>query len=144
MFGHPAGLSERDTVTVAELDGRPVFGIYSEAMTYTTADRVAAQRYVDVMVDKYPEAMSVENLGGIPNNSLYHAESTILLRAARENGGTLAGRKLEVHVDRRLCYSCRLTLPNLGTEIGNPIVTFVTPSEIFVMQNGIWISRTPR
>ncbi len=144
LLGNPTGLSERDTVAVAELDGKPVFGTNSEALTYTSADRIAAQRHVDVMVGKYPETMSAGNLGGIPNNALYHAESTILLRAARENGGTLAGRMLEVHVDRQLCFSCRAALPKLGFELGNPTVTFFTPSHIYVMREGVWISRTSR
>jgi hypothetical protein len=144
LFGNPAGLSERDTVAVVELDGKPVFGTNSEALTYSNADRVAAKRFVDVMVEKYPTTMNVGNIGGMPNNSLYHAESTLLLRAARENGGSLAGKTLEVHVDRILCYSCEAVLPKLGAELGNPTVTFVTPQHIHVMQNGTWVSKARR
>jgi hypothetical protein len=144
LFGNQVGLSERDTVAVAEFNGRTIFGMNSDALTFTSSDRVAAQRHVDALIAKYPETMSVGNIGRIPNNSLYHAESTILLRAARENNGTLAGRTLEVHVDRPVCRSCDAVLPKLGLELGNPMVTFVTPTDIYVMRNGTWISRARR
>jgi hypothetical protein len=48
----------------------------------------------------------------------------VLIRAARENGGTLAGRTLEVEVDARLCNSCREMLPKIALQLGNPTVKF--------------------
>ena len=142
LFGNQVGLSERDTVAAAEVNGRVIFGTNSDALTYSSSDRVSAQRYVDVLVEKYPKTMSVENIGGIPNNSLYHAESTILLRAARDNGGTLAGRTLEIHVDRPVCWSCDVALPMLGLELGNPTITLVEPGGAArTMRNGDWLDQ---
>jgi hypothetical protein len=63
-------------------------------------------------------------LGQKPTDAFFHAETTVLLRAARENGGTLAGRTLEVVVDGRLCPSCEIVLPKVALELGNPTITF--------------------
>jgi hypothetical protein len=76
--------------------------------------------------------MNTGNIGQIPNNALYHAEATILLRAARENGGTLSGKSIEVTVDRELCGSCEAILPYIGLELGNPTVEFTDQLVAFV------------
>jgi hypothetical protein len=85
--------------------------------------------------------MQDRNVGWAPNDFLFHAEATLLLRAAHGSGGSLAGRKLTVFVDRELCrQSCRIALPLLGPELGNPIVTFVNTlnGERLTMENGNW------
>src|SRR5712691_3852157 len=88
----------------------------------------------------YPDMMDDDNIGQRPNDALFHAETTVLLRAARENGGTLAGRSLEVHSDRPMCYGCERLLPYLGLELGNPTVTFVDPAgQSLTMRNGAWL-----
>jgi hypothetical protein len=76
----------------------------------------------------------------MPNNTLFHAETTVLLRAARENGGTLAGRMLEVYSDRELCNNCKIVLPKVGLELGNPTVTFIDDAgRRLTMRDGIWL-----
>lgn len=70
--------------------------------------------------------MSIKDVGKIPNDALFHAESTVLLRAARSKNGSLAGEELEIFIDRRMCNpSCPTVLPYLGVELGDPKVTFV-------------------
>ena len=84
--------------------------------------------------------MNTNNIGGFPNNAVFHAEATCLLRAARANGGTLAGKTIEVTVDREMCPSCEEILPLIGLELGNPIVNFVDPLGLVrKMHNGEWI-----
>jgi NMD protein affecting ribosome stability and mRNA decay len=61
----------------------------------------------DDLIEKYPKVMSTDNIGQIPNDALFHAEVTVLLRAARANGGTLEGKTVEVTVDREMCNSCK-------------------------------------
>jgi hypothetical protein len=62
------------------------------------------------------------------------------LRVAKGNGGTLIGQTIEVHVDREMCNSCKLVLPKLGMELGDPRVTFVDRSGARrTMQNGRWL-----
>jgi len=69
--------------------------------------------------------MNTDNIGQIPNNALFHAEITCLLRAARANGGSLAGQTVEMHVDRPMCNSCDTLLPYIGLELGNPTIISV-------------------
>ncbi|MEX0745906.1 MAG: hypothetical protein WD118_09930 [Phycisphaeraceae bacterium] len=84
--------------------------------------------------------MKTDNIGQIPNNAIYHAETTCLLRAACANGGTLAGKTIEVHVDRKICWSCKEILPYIGLELGNPTVTFIEPTgRVRTMRDGDWI-----
>ncbi len=81
------------------------------------------------------------HVGRIPNDVFFHAETTVLLRAAREKGGTLADRTLTVHVDGHLCNRCEAVLPYVGLERGNPTVTFVDPNgSTQTMRDGAWLS----
>ncbi len=107
---------------------------------YTTADRNDANIWRWTLINKYSDVMETENIGGAPNDALYHAESTILLRATRENDGTLEGRTIEVHTDREMCpTSCPNVLPKLGLELGNPTVTFIDHDGVKrTMRNGGW------
>lgn len=116
---------ESHTVAVTEISGSLVFGTNSGAPGYTGADKADADVWRGTLITKYPDIMSTGNIGAAPNNSMYHAEATILLKAARDNGGTLAGKHVEVHVNRSLCTSCDQVLPLLGRGLGNPTVTYV-------------------
>lgn len=93
----------------------------------------------DVLLEKYPSELNMDNIGRFPNNALYHAEATILLRAARANGGTLAGEYLEIHVNQIVCPHCRSVLPVLVRELGYPTVRFIEPSgREKILRNGVW------
>jgi hypothetical protein len=90
-------------------------------------------------VKKYPEMAKSDNIGKMPINAIFHAETTALLRAARANGGTLAGRTLEVFVDGLVCNNCADVLPKVGLELGNPTVTFIERTgKSLTMRNGKW------
>jgi hypothetical protein len=143
LFGRPTWPSDRGTVAVTQVDGSLVFGVNStETPLYSAADRNDADGRRWNLINSYPEVMETANIGGIPNNSLYHAEATVLIRAARESGGALAGRTIEVHVDREMCDSCEQVLPYLGLSVGNPVVTFVDRSGgRRTMWNGSWLAK---
>ena len=84
--------------------------------------------------------MDTKNIGRMPNNALFHAEVTVLLRAARDNGGTLAGKTFEVFVDRIMCENCKKVLPLVGQELGNPTVIFTDESGgRRIMRSGQWL-----
>jgi hypothetical protein len=135
LFGRKEG-----TVTVTIMNGTNVFGSNSSSPTYTARDRAAAASMRDTLIEKYPSVMQADHVGQIPNDGLFHAETTVLLRAARENGGSLEGQSMEVHTDRQVCYSCKTVLPYVGLQLGNPTVTFIEPSGLRrTMQDGAWI-----
>ena len=135
LFGSRIG-----TVTYTEFNGENIFGSNSSSPTYTRGDRDAAVSLRDRLLEKYPDVMNAEHVGQRPNDALFHAETTALLRAARANGGTLAGQTLEVHSDRPLCRSCRTVLPYVGLDLGNPTVTFIDPSGLRQsIQTGKWV-----
>ena len=139
LLGFEVWPRDQNTVAVAQIGRTPVVGPSSAAPPYTARDRVAAQRAVDTLVAKHPDVMNRINIGGRPNDALYHAEATVLLRASRVNGGTLAGQRFEVHTDRPMCRSCEMVLPRLGLELGNPTVTFVGPNGVRrTMRDGFW------
>ena len=134
LFGY-----RRGTVTVTTFNGKYIFGSNSDLPTYTRADRALAEGVRRVLIRKYPEVMKTDNIGQKPNDALFHAEATVLLRAARENGGTLAGQTLEVFADRAMCGSCLTVLPKLGVELGNPTVIFVdNVGKRLIMRDGDW------
>ena len=129
------------TVGVTVVDGKEIYGSSSSLPSYSAEDDNAARRMRDVLIEKYPEIMSTKDLGEIPNDALFHAESTVLLRAARSNNGTLTGQELEIFIDRRMCNpSCPTVLPYLGLELGDPKVTFVGPKgQRRTMKGGRWL-----
>jgi hypothetical protein len=134
------GNKERNTIAVTTIDGKDVFGANSRSRAYTSDDFAAARKLRDALARKYATEFSAENLGQAPNNALFHAETTVLLRAAKQAGGTLAGRTLTVYGDTRVCRNCKQVLPYVGLELGNPRVKFVDPDgSIRTMQNGSWI-----
>jgi hypothetical protein len=145
LFGVRRWDRERNTVAVATPEGQLFFGANSKAPTYTNRDGVAAARTVDAMVNRFPEIMNRDNIGGEPNNALYHAEATILLRMRDALGGTLAGRKFQVRVDREICGFCEEVLPNLGLHLGNPRVTFYDRIGFKgIINDGNWFLLRPR
>jgi hypothetical protein len=128
------------TVTYTNINGENIFGSNSTSPTYSDGDFAAAERMRFFLNDKYPEVMQADHVGQKPNDALFHAEATVLLRAAKANGGTLAGQTLKIFSDRPMCYSCNAVLPLIGRELGSPTVTFVGPSgSTKTMRNGTWV-----
>jgi len=108
--------------------------------SYSREDAAAAEKMRETLVEKYPEIMKDDNIGRNPNDALYHAEANLLMRAAKANGGDLAGKSLEVVVDRSMCWSCGTVLPLVSRELGNPTVTFIGPNGVIkTLQNGTWV-----
>jgi hypothetical protein len=135
LFGGRVG-----TVSRTDLNGKEIWGSNSRSPSYTRVDRVAAERIRDAILAKCPQLMKSDNVGQMPINAVFHSETTILLRAARENGGSLAGQTLEVVSDRELCNNCEVTLPKVALELGNPKVRFIDPSgRRLIMQDGRWL-----
>lgn len=142
LFGRAVWPEDRGTVAVGKIDGDLYVGVNSTAPGYNGVDRSTALRFREMLISKYPLDMGAMNPGGIPNDGLFHAETTILLRAASDRGWSLDNRSIEIMVDRGVCYSCGQVLPKLGMEIGNPYVTFVERDTGFrsEMWNGRWLS----
>jgi hypothetical protein len=135
LFGPEPG-----AVVVTSIDGENIFGPSSGAGEYTPEDRDAAEKLRAKLVEKHPEVFARGNLGQMPKNALFHGETTVLLRAAKKRGGTLAGQTLTVFTDRELCNNCEPVLPYVGLELGNPTVTFVDPDgSTMRMRDGAWI-----
>ena len=97
LFGDKMG-----SVSMLEIDGEKFFGSNSSLPLYTSRDERDADALREVLLRKYPE-LRRNNVGQKPLDALYRAETNVLLRAARKFGGTLAGRRLEVVTDRRMC-----------------------------------------
>lgn len=137
LFNEPVG-----TISTMEIGGRQIVGSNSSLPGYSNEDYREAEKMRDTLIVKYPKIMQADNIGQKPNDALFHAEANLLLRAARESGGNLAGRTLEVYTDQDLCSSCRTVLPYVGLELGNPTVTFVGPGGTArTMQDGVWVQR---
>lgn len=128
------------TVAFTLVDEEPVFGVNSNSPAYTASDEAAAERMRDILVKLYPEVMRADNLGWKPNDALFHAEATALLRAAGVRRNSLAGRTVSISVDRELCRSCEVVLPKMGVELGNPTVRFQDPDgRVKTMKDGRWL-----
>lgn len=140
LFGRPVWRPDSGTVAVANIEGTLYYGVNSKAPGYSVADQKEADNWRWTMINKYPSEFESRNIGTVPNDSFYHAESNILLRVARESGGTLEGRDIEVHTDRPMCpTSCPVVLPKLGLELGNPRVTFIDQNGMRrTMRDGKW------
>ncbi len=127
----------RGAVTVTTIDGRQIYGSNPNLGEWRSIDRSEADRLRATVVQKHPELADPDNIGRRPLNAFYHAETNVLLRAARQHGGSLAGRTLEVFGDRELCRNCKEILPYVGVELGNPTVTFIEPDGTrWKMRNG--------
>jgi hypothetical protein len=138
LFGRPTWPYDKGTVAVTELNGTLIFGVNSGAPGYSDKEWDAAIRLRDTLIDRYPKVLEAENRGQTPNDAFHHAEATILFRAAAENGGTLAGKRLEVQTDRDLCDSCEKVLPLLSPSFGNPTATFTNyqNGKKWLLENG--------
>ena len=91
------------------------------------------------LIEQYPDTMSTGNTGHRPNDALFHAEANALIRAAEPYDGSLAGRTIEIIVDRSRCPSCSTILPYIGLQLGNPTVRFIDPyGNISTMRDGRW------
>jgi hypothetical protein len=101
LFGHKTG-----AVTWLKFNEKDIFGSNSKSHLYTSIDNAAAVAMRSILLQKYPELFKSDNIGQMPANAVFHAEVTVLLRAARENRGTLAGLTLEVVSDRDICNNC--------------------------------------
>jgi hypothetical protein len=135
LFGRNEG-----TLAYTEINGKGIYGANSTSAAYETSDRAAADNMRDALIRDFPEYFDKDNIGQAPNNAIYHAETTALLRAARENGGSLKGRELEVYVDTPICRNCESVLPYVGLELDNPTVTFFGPrGERRTMRDGRWV-----
>jgi hypothetical protein len=140
LLGDPIWSREQNTVATCKVGDVPLIGTNSGSITYTQRDQAAAERWRDTLVQNYPTVMNTEKIGGFPNDAVFHAEATCLFRAARANGGTLAGQTIEVHVDRPMCFRCKKVLPYIGLELGNPTVTFFDPDGLVrTMRDGVWV-----
>jgi hypothetical protein len=94
----------------------------------------------DALLARFPSLQKSDNVGQMPVNAVFHAEATVLLRAARESGGALVGQTLEVHSDRALSNNCEAILPKIGLELGNPTVRFVDKTgRRLIMRAGAWL-----
>ena len=121
-----------------EIDGRTFFGSNSRLPLYTSRDRAEADAMRAVLLRKHPDLVHSRDTE-TPMDALYHAETNVLLRAAREHGGSLAGRTIEVITDKPMCNSCPEILPKVGLELGNPTVTFIDRlGKVKTMRNGDW------
>ncbi len=130
------------TVAYTEVDGQAVFGVNANAPGYTARDETLARDMRARLIERHPDVMATGNIGHKPNDAPFHAEANALLRAAESNGGTLAGRTIEMRVDRELCRSCEFVLPSMGTQIGNPKVRIIDGTgAVWIMRDETWISK---
>jgi hypothetical protein len=129
-----------DTISVIFVDRNFIFGSNSTFPAHIQAGKGAGFQMRSRLVANHSDVVKTEgNLGRFPNDAVFHAEATALMRAAKANGGTLAGRTLQVYSDRDMCDSCIEVLPRIGLELGNPRVTLVGPGgSVRTMHNGEW------
>ena len=139
LGGLPARAKSDGTVAKADIGGAVVFGVNSDAPGYTMFDRLSANAMRDQLIRNNPGLMSTTNIGWKPNDAVYHAEATSLMRWARKLGTSLEGKKIEIAIDRRLCRSCDQVLPRIGLELGDPEVTVIYPNGVHrTMRGGRW------
>lgn len=137
-----AGGRSDGTVAFTEIDGVPVFGVNSDAPGYTASDEAMAREMRSRLIERYPDMMATGNIRQKPNDALFHAEANALMRAAEPYGGTLAGRTIEVRVDRPLCRSCGEILPAVGLKLGNPTARITDGNgDLWIMRDGFWLRR---
>ncbi len=132
-------------VTVTTIDGKDIYGSNSRSPLYETIDRVERDRMIVRYVEMNPDMEEKAMLMQMPVDAFSHAETNVLLRAARNYGGTLEGRTLDVFGDRQLCNNCEKILPFVGKELGNPTVTFFdSHGEVGTIRDGIFYRKSGR
>jgi hypothetical protein len=119
MFKEPVGV-----VAHAEVEGEKIFGVNSQSPDNSSVDDTERDRLIARYMERNPDEAALVRRRYSPYDAFYHAETSLLLRAARRHGGSLAGREFDVFVDKRICNNCERILPFVGMEIGNPTVTF--------------------
>jgi hypothetical protein len=132
---------DKVTVAVTTIDGREFHGTSSKFGDWRAIDYVEVRKLRALILRRYPHLAQGRGISEIPHDAFYHAETNLLLRAARENGGSLAGRSLDVFVDNETCWSCEQILGRVGLELGNPTVTFINTKSGRVMgtvRDGRW------
>lgn len=145
MFAHPWSRKSNTVAVATPGEGQIFFGTNSRAPTYPNRDKLTARQTVRTMREEFPTVMNRQNAGGAPNNALFHAESTILLRMRDGYGGTLAGLTFRVTADRRMCTACELVLPRLGMHLGNPRVSYYDGAGLQgIMHHNEWLFLRPR
>ena len=87
-FNLPEG---EGTVAIANIDGKPVFGVNSTAPGDSAEDRANANLLRAQLIDKYPVEMETGNIGRMPNDALFHAEK---LGLSKTNDQTCLFRQL--------------------------------------------------
>jgi hypothetical protein len=141
LFGNELLSPDHDVVSVCRVDGLPSVGVNSDALgsAYTTGDFSRTMGMRTMIRQDEPDIGSPDNLGQMPLNALFHAETTSLLRAARDSGGTLEGKEADVYVDREICNNCDSILPHVVRRLGNPTVKFTDPRGYYgTVRNGKW------
>jgi hypothetical protein len=131
----------KGTIAVGTIDNdeRTIIGVNSRAPGYTNEDRATANAMRENLLISDADVLRTDNTGYKPNDALYHAEATALMRAARMNGGTLYGRTLDFFVDREMCPSCDKVLPLIAREYGYPTVRFTDIyGNVHTLRNGVW------
>jgi hypothetical protein len=141
LFGH----HEPDDVTVAvtTMDGEAINGTSSTSGDWHPIDHFEARALRATITRKYPH-LARQNSGQIPLDAFFHAETNLLLRAARKNGRSLAGKSLDVFVDNQTCHNCQYILGPVGLELGNPTLTFINSTTGRLMgtvRDGKWHPR---
>jgi hypothetical protein len=140
FFGTVRPEKDKGTIAVTKGESENEFGVSSKLSPYTGEDRAEANRLRDTLRQKYPKLTKHLNIGEKPNDVPYHAETTLLTRLARKNGGSLVGRTLVAHTDREMCPGCEKLLPKIGLELGNPTVTFIDgEGRRLTMRDGEWL-----
>jgi hypothetical protein len=143
LFGHQN--PDEVTVAVTTIDGRrDIHGTSSRHGDWRAIDHVEVRRLRAVILRRYPHLARGRGLTEAPLDAFYHAETKLLLRAARESGGSLAGQTFDVFVDNETCSGCKRVLGYVGLELGNPTVTFInsrTGRVMGVVRDGKWHSR---
>jgi len=133
------------TVAVTTIDGRrDIHGTSSRFGDWRTIDHVEVRRLRAVILRRYPHLAKGPGISEVPLDAFFHAETNLLLRAARENGGSLAGQTFDVFVDNETCSSCKTVLGYVGLELGNPTVAFInsrTGRAMGVVRDGKWHPR---
>lgn len=80
LGGVPARRKSDGTVARAVMDGRIVYGVNSDSPDYTPFDFASAVALRQQLLLYDSDVMSVNNIGQKPNDALFHAESTSIMR----------------------------------------------------------------
>jgi hypothetical protein len=142
LFGEHT--SDQVTVAVTTIDGRDFHRTSSRRGDWRTVDHVEVRGLRSTILRRNPHLARRPSLTEVPLDAFYHAETNLLLRAAREHGGSLAGKSIDVFVDNEVCSSCKNVLRYVGLELGNPTVTFInsrTGRAMGVVRDGRWDPR---